>query len=222
MALRARLRTARLTLRPLVASDQAALVGQASDLEVSRWLTVVPYPYKARDFRAFLPRAHAGRVWVIADEAGFQGLIALESQFGYWLGHTAWGRGYATEAAGAVLAAHFADPAARPVVSGYFLGNDRSARVLAKLGFVETGQGMKHVLARKADARHIDMLLTRDGFARANPLVIETARLRLAPLDADRDWEALSRIGGRPEVARMLMSVPSPWPETLVRDWIRH
>lgn len=129
------LSTARLTLRPLDLSDEVALVAALQDPTVSRWLTLVPYPYGAQDFHAFLPLALPGKTWAILDDAGFAGVISLDGDFGYWLAKRAWGRGYMTEAATAVLDAHFSDPAAYDVASGYFVVNSASGRVLEKLGF---------------------------------------------------------------------------------------
>ncbi len=48
---------------------------------------------------------------------------------------------------------------------------------------------------------------------------IETARLIIRPLDP-ADAPALQRIGGQPEVARMLGTVGSPWTLDAVLAWI--
>lgn len=50
-------------------------------------------------------------------------------------------------------------------------------------------------------------------------LFLRTRRLDLRPLQ-DADWPDLARIGGQPEVARMMSSVRAPWPEPDVRAWI--
>ncbi|HRK43435.1 MAG TPA: GNAT family N-acetyltransferase, partial [Gemmobacter sp.] len=117
-------------------------------------------------------------------------------------------------------AAHFADPAAGPVVAGYFEGNAASARVLAGLGFVETGRDHRRSASLGQDLPHVVVQLTREAWAQAHPLEIETARLRLAPLEPERDASDLARIGGMPEVARQMFSLRAPWPEVEVRDWI--
>lgn len=145
------LQTGRLTLRPLQASDEAALVAGLNDWEVARWLAVVPFPYSPTDFRDFLPKAVPGATWVIEDADGLAGVIGNDSHFGYWLARRAWGRGYATEAGRAVLQAHFADPGAGPVASAYYEGNQRSANVLGKLGFRIAGYERKRTLARPGD-----------------------------------------------------------------------
>jgi RimJ/RimL family protein N-acetyltransferase len=165
MALAHTYRTARLSLRPVAASDEAALVAAIDDIAVSWWLAVVPHPYSATDFHSFLTGyAVAGETFVIEDSAGFAGVMGIESGvLGYWIAPGAQGRGYATEAARCLLAAHFA-AGDDPVGSGYFEGNARSARVLAKLGFVETGRDQKFCVAMKATRPHVIMQLTKQAF----------------------------------------------------------
>jgi len=158
------LTSARLLLRPLAASDQAACVAALSEFDVLRWLAAVPWPYGAEDFRAFLADPVPAGKWAITRGREFLGMIGLDQQFGYWLKRAAWGQGIATEAGRAVLAAHFSDPAAEPVRAGYFLGNESSARVLAKLGFREIGRACVHSLALDAVLPHVELDLSRADF----------------------------------------------------------
>jgi RimJ/RimL family protein N-acetyltransferase len=158
-------RTARLALRPVVASDEAAIVEGVSDLAVSGWLAVVPHPYTTENFRYFQDEiAVPGETFVIEDAAGVAGVVALEDGIlGYWVAPRSQGLGYATEAARCLLFAHFARSGDH-VRSGYFEGNLRSAKVLAKLGFVETGRDMKHCRARQAVLPHVNLCLTAEAF----------------------------------------------------------
>ena len=207
----AELQTARLLLRQLVASDEAALVAALNDVSIARWLVRVPHPYGPSDFAGFLPIATPGMVWAIVDADGFAGVIALEAdmEFGYWLAKRAWGQGYATEAARAVLSAHFADAGAADVVAGYFSGNSRSAHVLAKLGFAETGRGEIFSLARREAVAHIRLRLTRANYLTALPLAAHSARLDFRSLDA-ADLPELHALVSQWEVVRQLGSFP--WP----------
>lgn len=165
MALATHYRTARLTLRPVVASDEAAVVSAIDDIAVSGWLAVVPHPYLAADFRHFLTDiAVPGETFIIEDSAGFAGIISLVGgELGYWLPPRAQGLGYATEAGRCLVAAHFGT-SNEPLASGYFAGNTRSANVLGKLGFVETGRDLKRCVARNADLPHINVRLTHKDF----------------------------------------------------------
>ena len=162
---RAVLQTARLLLRPVVASDEEAVVTAIDDIAISGWLSTVPHPYRAEHFQSFLNEyATPGETFVLEDREGFAGVLGLEGgELGYWLAPQAQGLGYATEAGKAALNAHFADGGG-VVVSGYFDGNVRSARVLEKLGFVETGRRLRHCAAMQLDRPHVDLVLTREAF----------------------------------------------------------
>ena len=216
-ALRPHLRTARLTLRPVAAADETAVVTHLNNLAISGWLARVPMPYTPADFHEFANQiAYPGETFTIADAQGFVGIIGAGFELGYWLAPRAHGLGYATEAARAVLEMQFAHDEST-VAAGYFEGNAASARVLAKLGFVETGRSLKHCRALGQDRPHVDLLLTSEAFLAANPLEILTERLRLAPLEVERDWRDIARIGGDPQVAPMTSSHRTPWPEAEVR-----
>jgi RimJ/RimL family protein N-acetyltransferase len=201
--------TARLTLRPLVEGDGPAVVAALNDLSVTGWLAVVPHPYTTADFRQFLTgMARPGQTYAVDDGAGLAGIVGAGRELGYWFAPRVHGQGYATEAARAVLAAQFAaDPAA--VKSGYFEGNDRSARVLAKLGGVESGRSAKHCRAMGTERPHVDMLITPEAFAAALPIEARSARLSYRALQAI-DAAALHRIVGHWPVVRQLYSWP--WP----------
>lgn len=165
MALAKSHKTARLTLRPVAASDEAAVVTGIDDIAVSGWLSTVPYPYSTGDFRFFLDEiAKPGETFVIEDQSGFVGILGLEGgELGYWLVPNAHGQGYATEACRIALRDYF-ENGAGSIIAGYFEGNLRSARVLHKLGFVETERRSRHCAALGADRPHVDLILNRESF----------------------------------------------------------
>lgn len=169
MALATHYQTARLALRPVAAEDEAAVVATINDLDISGWLSTVPYPYAVEDFQFFLSDiASPGETFVIEDALGLAGVVGLEDgELGYWLAARAHGKGYATEACRALLAAHFAT-SGEAFVAGYFEGNVRSARVLEKLGFIETGRRPRQCWALGTDRPHVDLLLTREAFLAVN------------------------------------------------------
>ncbi len=215
---RAELKTARLTLRPVAPKDEGAVVDCLNDIAVSGWLAVVPYPYAAPDFQ-FFQREYAvpGDTFAVEDAQGFAGIIGVEDRtLGYWFAPNRHGLGYATEAARAVLAEHFADQSG-DIASGYFEGNSRSANVLRKLGFVEVRRGPKHCRALKTDRPHVEMALTRDAFTTALPIAAQSARLVYRNLQA-ADLDALHAIVSQFDVVRQLSSFP--WPA--LRDFTRN
>ena len=170
-----RLETGRLVLRPLEDADAPRLVEALADWQVVKWLAVVPWPYTAEDAGWFIEanapggalRERGERTWALSlrdAPARLLGVMGLGEELGYWLAFDAWGRGLATEAARSVLGAHFDDPAAGEVTSGWFDGNDRSERVLLKLGFEDVGLRVRGCLARGEDVASHQMRLTRARF----------------------------------------------------------
>jgi RimJ/RimL family protein N-acetyltransferase len=211
MTPRAELKTARLTLRPVEPQDQAVIVACLNDLDVSGWLAVVPWPYAAADFRRFQTvYAVPGQTYAVDDAEGFAGILGIEDRtLGYWFAPRCHARGYATEAARAALADHLAQNA-DDIASGYFEGNLRSANVLKKLGFVETGRDMKFCLALNKDRPHVSLTLTRDAFVAGLPIEAHSARLTYRPRQAV-DLPAMQDLVSRPEVLRNL-GPTWPWP----------
>jgi RimJ/RimL family protein N-acetyltransferase len=70
-----------------------------------------------------------------------------------WLGRSYQGRGYGTEMRAAVLSLAFEGLGAEMAESGYFAGNAASARVSAKLGYVDNGDEVWAV-GRKRSIEH--------------------------------------------------------------------
>jgi len=147
--------TPRLVLKPVSAEDVAALVPAIGNYDVVRWLGRVPYPYRTADAEAFVAAngVNAGRVWFVHDASGLVGGISVDGELGYWFRREVWGRGYAVEAAFAAVDAHFSDRRAPDLPSGHFPDNDRSRRVLEKLGFRPTGT---RVVAARALAQQVE------------------------------------------------------------------
>lgn len=111
-----------------------------------RWLTAPPWPYGIGDAVEFIASSLAAEALVIEIDGRLAGVVGHHApkdgngvELGYWLARDFWGHGYMTEAAGAAVADHFRH-SGEALVSGYILGNARSAQVLAKLGFRDTGQ----------------------------------------------------------------------------------
>lgn len=175
---RPRLATPRLELRPIERQDLDEIVEGLNDFAVVRYLARVPFPYRRRDAEDFLASvrisesAAADLTLVIVAEGlpiGCMGLarIGEVNEFGYWLRRTAWGKGYATEAARAFLAHCFGPLGQSRIVSGVFIDNPASLKVQKKLGFMETGMSSRLSLARGGQVAHIDTVLTRARFEEA-------------------------------------------------------
>ncbi|WP_174292828.1 GNAT family N-acetyltransferase [Sphingomonas bacterium] len=143
-------RTQRLTLRPGWPEDAAALTAAIGYEAVARMTSRVPSPYALADAEAFLALparvdrptclvfAHDGEAPRLVGGVGLHDTDG-EAEIGYWLTPDAWGRGYATEAARAVLGHAHDALGIRRVLGGHYADNPASGRVLGKLGFVMTG-----------------------------------------------------------------------------------
>lgn len=139
-----------LALRAPVAADAGWIATEIARPEVQRMLSTPPHPYQLQHARAWIAaQAVAPGAFVIEERgAGPAGVVSIlpaddGMELGYWLRRSAWGRGLMTEAAAFVLDWHFGRGGAR-VVSGHYLDNPASARVLAKLGFTRTRVVLRH------------------------------------------------------------------------------
>jgi RimJ/RimL family protein N-acetyltransferase len=149
-------RSERLFLRPAFPEDSGAILAGIGEESIVRNLARAPWPYTFDDARSFaalpqdmrLPHFLVTLPGIGVIGSAGMGEHAGEPELGYWIARAHWGRGYATEAAGAVLRiartlGH------RRVVAGHFTDNPASGKVLRKLGFVPTGRpGQRFSLAR--------------------------------------------------------------------------
>lgn len=159
------LQTERLRLRPLGTDDLDDIARLVSDPEVVAYLgDGLP---RSRE-RAGVTVANAVRMWdslgygpfTIEREGGFVGVCLLipiahtgidstdleargpEIEIGYWLARNAWGYGFATEAARAVLEWAMSEigPGLDRLVAVTHPANERSKRVLQRLGMRCVGE----------------------------------------------------------------------------------
>lgn len=155
--------TERLVIRPFEVADEDVVMAGLNDFEIAKWLAPVPYPFTRNDLR--LANDDGTSRWpslgAICHKGEMIGTISGGQDFGYWLLRAFWGRGFATEAGEAVLGCTFRETDIDEVRSGYFSGNDASAKVLKKLGFTRTGEGMHHCRSQGKDLPHVDLHLTR-------------------------------------------------------------
>jgi RimJ/RimL family protein N-acetyltransferase len=151
--------TERLVLRPPHADDLPELVELAGNRRVAEMLARMPHPYGESEGRAFIAgcadpdRPGCTYAVTLAERGAFIGCAALNASpdgglgLGYWIGEPYWGRGYATEAAHALVDLAFrATDIDRLDVSCRVL-NPASRRVIHKCGFQYAGQGMLDTLA---------------------------------------------------------------------------
>jgi ribosomal-protein-alanine N-acetyltransferase len=149
------LHTARLQLRPFTDADADAVFALHSNRLVLRYWDAPPWKQRAQAERFIavcrqIEQEGTGARLAIERAAGggFIGWCSLRAwdpvyrsaKLGYILDEAAWGRGFATEAAGTVLRWAFDTLDLNRVQSATDTRNTASARVLEKLGFVREGR----------------------------------------------------------------------------------
>jgi RimJ/RimL family protein N-acetyltransferase len=143
----ASLETERLILRLPRLTDAVAVVELANNTRIAENLATLPYPYslsdaedwvgtskitpKSANFGVFLK--HPTPVFVGA--AGFRHRTGGSTEIGYWIGQPHWERGYATEAARAIVDFVFQMTDLSGLRASCRVTNEASRRVIIRCGF---------------------------------------------------------------------------------------
>ncbi|TPI13281.1 GNAT family N-acetyltransferase [Mesorhizobium sp. B4-1-3] len=146
------LATERLVMRAPRESDLEQLVTLADNRHVAEMLARMPHPYGEAEGRTFLAMAASRRAGIIyaltlKDGGTFVGCAGLNTtdrglELGYWIGEPYWKRGYATEAAHALVDLAFQRTSIQVLHASTRVINPASRRVIHKCGFQYAGQGM--------------------------------------------------------------------------------
>lgn len=148
------LRTERLTLRAWTDADRAPFAALNCDPRVMEHF---PSLLTREESDALVARIvehfarHGYGLWALERDGAFVGYaglsaVAFEAAFtpaieiGWRLAHAAWGQGYASEAARAVLRYAFGELALREVVSFTAVVNVRSRKVMERIGMRAAGE----------------------------------------------------------------------------------
>ncbi|HET6628369.1 MAG TPA: GNAT family N-acetyltransferase [Woeseiaceae bacterium] len=155
------LRTERLVLRPFRIEDALRVQELAGAREIYATTEKVPHPYEdgmAEAWIASLEAAFEAREQValgitLAASGSLVGSIGLRvalphrrASLGYWIGVPYWGRGYATEAAIAMIRYGFNDLELHRITAQHMLGNPASGRVMMKAGMQREGELVDEIL----------------------------------------------------------------------------
>ena len=146
------LATERLVMRAPRESDLEQLVTLADNRHVAEMLARMPHPYGETEGRTFLAMAASRRAGIVyaltlKDTGTFVGCAGLNTtdrglELGYWIGEPHWKRGYATEAAHALVDLAFQRTSIQVLHASTRVINPASRRVIHKCGFQYAGQGM--------------------------------------------------------------------------------
>jgi [ribosomal protein S5]-alanine N-acetyltransferase len=165
-----RLETARLSLRPLAPADARDVQRLAGDAEVAATTANLPHPYPDGMAEAWIAthadlwRDRKGVVLGITLKAtgelvGCTGLhfeVAHEkAELGYWIGRPHWGRGYASEAARALVEFGFGVLQLHRIQAHYMAHNPASGRVMENAGLRREGRSPG---AMRKHGRFVDLV----------------------------------------------------------------
>jgi len=149
------LTSARLTIRPFRFEDAQTLADYRSEPDVARyqgWSTPFPVETAARMIAEMPDPAEPGWFQYAIDRAGTViGDIGvnthenlMQADIGYTLATAHQGHGYATEAVHRMLRHLFTDRGLRRVSAECDARNERSAKLLTRLGFRQEGHRIEH------------------------------------------------------------------------------
>lgn len=159
--------TERLILRQPSENDVKDIVRNLSNLEVTKWLLVVPYPYTEEDAKWFINHCKEKLTekprkeyvyWIelkpTKEVIGGIGLSSIKDKkgiVGYWLGTAHHGNKYGSEALEALIDLAFNRLKLNKLEAGVFDGNPSSGKLLEKFGFEY--KGVKGNVVCKADGQ---------------------------------------------------------------------
>ena len=157
------LRSDNLVLRPLERTDAKVVAELAGDWEVARWTSDIPHPYDTKMAREFIDWSQgelaSQRRFILAMVARASGelvgIISLtcngaeEGEIGYWVGRPYQGRGFAGEAAAAVIAMAFDALSLRRVVAACRPDNEPSWRGMEGCGMAYVEAIQRWSVARR-------------------------------------------------------------------------
>ena len=152
----AAIETRRLILRAPRQQDVRAIASIANDLRIAENTGRLPHPYKIEDAEAFVAQASRGDreitflITLMSREIiGVCGIATTDrdAELGYWVGVRHWGRGYATEAARALIGHAFTELGYNTLSASVRVNNPASRRVLEKCGFQWSGVELRRIRA---------------------------------------------------------------------------
>lgn len=162
--------TNRLILRLFQETDASIVTKLCNNYNIYKNTLYLPFPYSISDALSWM-KAHLDNYnsntsyeFAITDkESGdLYGAIALsnnqkfkQGELAYWVGEAYWGRGYATEAAQAMVQFAFDEKNFHKVFARYFGSNPASGKVMEKIGMKKEGILIDHVIK---DDRYEDLV----------------------------------------------------------------
>lgn len=152
--------TDRLILRQWKLDDINDVVEGLNNLNVTKWLAQVPYPYTVEDAKSFITKSIENNLYnfafVLKEENKVIGGTQLTNISnvhgtaggGIWLNEKYQGKGYGTEAFGARIKYAFEELGLRRLENGYFKENERSHKMQLRFGYKDEGVRRKKFISQ--------------------------------------------------------------------------
>jgi len=152
--------TERLILRRWSLEDVRDVVEGLNNINVSKWLAHVPFPYTEEDAKKFINKSIDNNLYnfaiVLKEENKVIGGTQLSdisymhgtASGGIWLNEKYHGHGYGEEAFGARIRYAFEVLGLRRLENGYFKGNERSHRMQLRFGYKDEGIKRKKYISQ--------------------------------------------------------------------------
>ncbi|HOW31850.1 MAG TPA: GNAT family N-acetyltransferase [Bacteroidales bacterium] len=152
--------TERLIMRPFAVTDGPIVRELAGNVKVAENTLNMPYPYPEGEAEKWIATHNAEfiekRNLVLAicnkDNSLLIGCIGLQfnlalgnAELGYWIGEPYWNKGYATEAARAMIRYGFKKLGLHKIFANVYVTNPASAKVLKNCGMKQEGYLEKHI-----------------------------------------------------------------------------
>lgn len=167
-----KIETERLIIREWKNSDMKSLIENINNINVTKYLLVVPYPYTKKDAKWWLN--HCMKELKKKPRKSYQFAIALKrdnkliggmgfsdindfsntGEIGYWISEKCWGQGMTSEAIEAVLRLAFKKLKLRRVNWPVFIENKASNHLATKFGAVLEGKIRKACRAKSTGKIH--------------------------------------------------------------------
>jgi len=154
--MKVKIETERLILRDLENSDAAELAEQGNEKEINYFVWYIPHPFREQDAKKLIENRRKDyrkkrsiyELAIILKESGkLIGLVSLynldkennRAKIGYWLGRDYRGKGYASETVKKMIEFGFKELNLNKLSAKALLENEKSNRLLEKLGFRMVG-----------------------------------------------------------------------------------
>jgi RimJ/RimL family protein N-acetyltransferase len=155
MRLSTRLTGRNIVLRKLTLADADSITEHINNIDIIKWLLVVPHPYKKGDAVSFISsrqnerRTRKSYTFGISlkGEQEIIGIIDLsdidwedkKAEMGFWIGKRFWGQGIMTEAINLIARFAFRELKLNKIYARVFEGNIASMKALEKNRFCHEG-----------------------------------------------------------------------------------